>query len=161
MSGMVARNERISPCIEGQEVRQGGVCRFQAPQKLTWIKEKIMVMQDTSCTVDAYFTVNPDEMEAFERLADQFVEKTRNENGIRYYGGSFNGEEAHCRQGYLDAAGFLEHATNVLPLFEQALKISDCTRLAIHGPEDELEKLRGPMADIQLQYFILKNSFRR
>lgn len=120
-----------------------------------------MTTQDTWCSVDAYFNVKPGKLEAFERLAGRFVEKTRSEGGIRYYGWSFNGEEAHCRQGYLDAAGFLEHATNVLPLFEEALTISDCTRLAIHGPEDELAKLRGPMADIPLQYFVLKNSFRR
>ncbi len=120
-----------------------------------------MVAQDTWCSVDAYFSVKPGKMTAFERLADQFVEKTHNENGIRYYGWSFNGEEAHCRQGYLDAAGFLEHANNVMPLFQEALKISDCSRLAIHGPEDELEKLRGPMSEVPLQYFALKNSFRR
>jgi hypothetical protein len=29
-----------------------------------------------------------------------FVEKTRNESAIRYYGWSFNGEKVHCRQGY-------------------------------------------------------------
>ncbi len=50
-----------------------------------------MVTQDTWCTVDAYFKVKPDELEAFERLADRFVEKTRNESGIRYYGWSFDG----------------------------------------------------------------------
>lgn len=120
-----------------------------------------MVTQDTWCTVDAYFKVKPDELEAFERLADRFVEKTRNESGIRYYGWSFDGEEAHCRQGYQDAEGFLEHAANVITLFQEALTIAVCTRLAIHGPEDELAKLRGPMADIGLQYFILRNGFRR
>ena len=120
-----------------------------------------MRTQDTWCTVDAYFNVHPGKMETFEGLVDRFVDKTRNESGIRYYGWSFNGAEAHCRQGYLDAEGFLEHAANVLPLFEEALNISDCSRLAIHGPESELDKLRGPMAEIQLQYFALKNSFRR
>jgi len=117
--------------------------------------------QDTSCTVTAFFNVNPGKLEAFEQLADQFVAKTRNESGIRAYGWSFSADEAHCRQRYQNAEGFLEHVENVFALFQEALTISDCTRLAIHGPEDELAKLRQPLADINLlQYFILRDSFR-
>jgi quinol monooxygenase YgiN len=121
-----------------------------------------MTIQDAWCSVDAYFSVKPGKKEAFANLVDRFVEKTKNESGIRYYGWSINGEEIHCRQGYPDAEGFLEHAGNVMHLFEEALTISDCSRLAIHGPEDELDKLREPMAQVPiLQYFSLTNSFRR
>lgn len=117
--------------------------------------------QDKWCTVSAYFKVKPGEMEAFERLADQFVEKTNNESGIRYYGWSFDGDEAHCRQGYLDAEGVLEHAANVATLFEAALDISDCTRLAIHAPEEELVKLQEPLKGFNPQFFVVRNAFRR
>ena len=121
-----------------------------------------MTIQDTSCTVTAFFKVNPGKLDVFEQLADRFVEKTRNESGIRAYGWSFNADEAHCRQRYLNAEGFLEHVENVFSLFQEALTISDCTKLAIHGPEDELAKLRQPLAEIELlQYFILRNSFRQ
>ena len=121
-----------------------------------------MNTQDTSCTVTAFFKVRPGKLNEFENLADRFVEKTRNENGIRAYGWSFNADEAHCRQRYHNAEGFLEHVENVFTLFQEALTISDCTRLAIHGPETELAKLREPLAEIKLlQYFILRNSFRR
>lgn len=121
-----------------------------------------MTTQDTSCTVTAFFNVKPGKLDAFEQLADRFVEKTRNESKIREYGWSFNTDEAHCRQRYKNAEGFLEHVENVFSLFQEALTISDCTRLAIHGPEDELAKLRQPLAEIDfLQYFILRNSFRR
>ena len=121
-----------------------------------------MTIQDASCTVTAFFNVKPGKLGAFKELTDRFVEKTRNENGIRMYGWSFNDNEAHCRQHYQNAEGFLEHVENVFALFQEALIISDCTRLAIHGPEDELAKLREPLAAIDLlQYFILRNSFRR
>lgn len=121
-----------------------------------------MLNQDRSCTVDAYFTVKPGKEAVFEQLADRFIEKTRDESGIRYYGWSFNSDEAHCRQGYEDAEGFLEHANNVMDLFQEALTISDCSRLAIHGPEEELAKLRVPMAEIELlEYFPLRDGFRR
>ena len=121
-----------------------------------------MTTQDTSCTVTAFFKVNPGKLEAFEALADRFVEKTRNESGMRAYGWSFNSDEAHCRQRYENAEGFLEHVQNVFALFQEALTLSDCTRLAIHGPDDELAKLRQPLKDIDLlQYFSLRDSFRR
>jgi hypothetical protein len=121
-----------------------------------------MTIQDTSCTVAAFFKVKPGKLEAFEKLADLFIERTRNEGGIRAYGWGFNADEAHCRQNYLNAEGFLEHVENVLPLFQEALTISDCSRLAITGPEDELAKLRQPLAEIELlEYFALRNSFRQ
>lgn len=120
-----------------------------------------MTIEDKWCTVDAYFSVKPGNEEAFEDVVNRFVRETRNESGIRYYGWSTSGQEVHCRQGYLNAEGFLEHAANVGRLFEEAMTISDCSRLAIHGPEDELEKLREPMAEIPLQYFSLTSSFRR
>ena len=121
-----------------------------------------MTIQDTSLTVTAFFKVKPGKVEVFERLADRFVEKTRTESGIRAYGWSFSADDAHCRQRYKNADGFLEHVENVYSLFQEALTISDCTRLAIHGPEDELAKLRQPLAEIELlQYFILRNSFRK
>ena len=121
-----------------------------------------MITQDTTLTVTAFFSVAPGKMETFEQLADRFIAKTRNENGMQAYGWSFNGEEVHCRQRYLDAAGFLEHVENVFGLFQEALTMSECTRLAIHGPENELAKLREPLAEIDLlQYFILRDGFCR
>ena len=124
-------------------------------------KEKDMTIQDTWCTVDAYFSVKPEQKDAFDEIVDRFVRETEKENGIRFYGWSTNGEEVHCRQGYLNAEGFLEHVGNVRHIFEEAVSISDCSRLAIHGPETELEKLREPMAEIPIQYFNLTKSFRR
>jgi hypothetical protein len=124
-------------------------------------RAEVLTIPDTWCTVDAYFHVKPQNREAFENLVDRFVQETKNESGMRYYGWSVSGEEFHCRQGFQNAEGFLEHATNVGHLFREASTISNCSRLAIHGPEKELEKLRGPMAETPLQYFSLTNSFRR
>ncbi len=121
-----------------------------------------MDIQDTQLTVTAFFTAKPGKLNALEQLADRFVEKTRKESRMCAYGWSFKGDEAHCRHRYQNADGFLEHVENVITLFQEALTISDCTRLAIHGPEDELAKLRGPMAKFDiLQYFPLRKSFRR
>ena len=72
--------------------------------------------------------------------------------------------ELRCvlRSGPCRAEGSIEHVENCFALLQEAMTISECTRLAIHGPEDELAKLRKPMAHIDfLQYFTLRNSFRR
>lgn len=54
------------------------------------------------------------------------------------------------------------HLKNVGTLLGEALKISKITRLEVHGPAAELEKLKGPLADLKPQYFVLADgAFRR
>jgi hypothetical protein len=67
----------------------------------------------------------------------------------------------HCREGYQDADGVLTHLQNVGALLVEALKISELTRLEIHGPKEELAKLREPLAHLKPQFFVLEYGFRR
>lgn len=97
----------------------------------------------------------------FKALCEQLVEKTSAEPGCLYYGFSFDGDLAHCREGYRDADGVLAHLADVGALLTELLKISDMVRLEIHGPEAELAKLRGPLSDFKPQYFALQYGFRR
>ena len=112
-------------------------------------------------TISAYFKVHPGELGAFEKLTKRFVEKTSNEPLILFYGWSFCGEEANCRQGYHAAEGLLQHVDNVLDLLQEAAKISDFYKLVVVGPEDELAKLREPLARINPQFYNLKYGFCR
>lgn len=116
---------------------------------------------DKCCSLVPYFKIHDGEIDAFKLLCEQFVEKTSKEPGCLYYGFSFDGDQAHCREGYADAAGILTHLENVGSLLEEALKIADLTRLEIHGPESELAKLRQPLADLNPQFFTLEYGFRR
>jgi quinol monooxygenase YgiN len=121
--------------------------------------EDAMTTNDRCCTIVPYFDVH--EMEAFKALCVRFIEKTSNEPKCLYYGFSFSENQAHCREGYEDAAGVLAHLENIGPLFEEALKLADLTRLEIHGPEDEVSQLREPLAELNPQYFVLEYGFRR
>ena len=96
-----------------------------------------MATQDTCCTINPYFKVNDGKLEAFKALCEQAVEKTS--------------QVPKC----------LAHLENVSSLLQELLKISDLTRLEIHGPEAELAKLRGPTADLKPQFFTLEYGFRR
>lgn len=120
-----------------------------------------MVNQDRCCTIVPYFKVHNGKLEAFEKLCEQFVEVAQGEPKCLYYGFSFDADMAHCREGYQDAEALLAHLENVGSLLEQVLKISDLTRLEIHGPEQELQKLRQPLAHLNPQFFVLKCGFRR
>jgi quinol monooxygenase YgiN len=120
-----------------------------------------MATQDTCCTIVPYFKVKSGKLEEFKGLCDQFVAKTQTEPKCLYYGFSFYDDIAHCREGYDDAEGALAHLENVKDLLDEALKISELDRLEIHGPESELAKLRGPLADLKPQFYVLEYGFRR
>ncbi len=120
-----------------------------------------MTNRDTCCTLVPYFKVHEGKLDAFKAGCGKFVELTSSEPKCLHYGFSFNGDEAHCREGYADAEGLLAHLENVGPLLEETLKIADLTRLEIHGPAEELDKLRGPLADLGPTYFVLEYGFRR
>ena len=120
-----------------------------------------MATQDKCCTIVPYFKVQSGKLEAFKALCEQFVEKTNGESKCLFYGFSFDGDQAHCREGYEDADALLTHLGNVGSLLEEALKISELTRLEVHGLEEEISKLREPLADLKPQFFTLEYGFRR
>ena len=120
-----------------------------------------MATQDTCCTIVPYFKVQNGNLDTFKGMCEKFIEKTNNESDCLYYGFSFDGDQAHCREGYKNAEGLLVHLENVGALLAEALKIADLTRLEVHGPEEELAKLRGPLAELNPQYFVLEYGFRR
>ena len=100
-----------------------------------------------------YFKVHPGKLEAFKAGFPAFIEKTNSEPKNLFYGFSVNGNDVFCREAYVDADGLLAHLDNVGALLAEALKIGDLVRLEVHGPAAELEKLRGPLADLKPQWF--------
>ncbi len=116
---------------------------------------------DTACSIHPYFQVAPGKLEAFKALSQRFVERTRSEPGCLNYGFSFDGELAHCREAYQSAQALLAHLANVDDLIGEALKIAKLARVEVHGPADEVEKLRQPLADLNPQFFTLECGIRR
>ena len=120
-----------------------------------------MATQDICCTVVPYFKASSGKLESFKSLCERFVTKSSTESGCLYYGWSFNGDQIHCREGYVDAESVLTHLENVASLLAEALTLGELTRFEIHGPESELAKLRGPLAHLSPQFFTLEYGFRR
>ena len=120
-----------------------------------------MATQDRSVTIVPYLRVHSGKMQEFKALAERFVETSRGETGCLFYGWSFNGDTAFCREGYKDAEAALAHLENVAALLGELQKITDVLRFEFHGMESELAKLRGPLAELKADYFTLEYGFRR
>jgi hypothetical protein len=119
-----------------------------------------MATDDKCCTIVPYFKIKSGKTEEFKRLGREMVSKSKEEPKCLYYGFTFDGDEAHCREGYVDAEGLLAHLDNVGALLGEALKIADIIRLEVHGPEPELAKLRTPLAGLNPRFFQLECGFR-
>ena len=120
-----------------------------------------MFKTDGCCTLVPYFEIHEGQEAAFRALGPQFVARTRTESGCVHYAFSFNGRSAHCREGYDNAEAVLAHLQNVGELLGQALKIANIVRLEVHGPAAELDKLRGPMAQLNPTFYALDEGIRR
>lgn len=119
-----------------------------------------MATNDTCCTLVPYFEVPKENMMAFKGLCQQFVDLSIGEKDCLFYGFSFHENTAHCREGYRHAEGILYHLDNVGDLLNEALKIAKLTRLEIHGAEDEIAKLRGPLGHLKPEFYVLEYGFR-
>ena len=112
-------------------------------------------------TIHPYFKAHAGKLDAFKSAMREFVEKTRTEKACLYYEFTINGDEIFCREGYIGAEGALAHLDNVGALLAEALTISDLTRLEFHGPADEIDKLRAPLAHLNPAWFILECGLQR
>lgn len=106
-------------------------------------------------SIHPYFKVHEGKLEAFKALLPEFVARTSTEEKCLSYDFSIcDGSVVHCRETYLGGEAALKHLENVGDLLEQALQVSDLERLELHGPAGELEKLRGPLAELDPQWFV-------
>ncbi len=81
-------------------------------------------------------------------MLPQFAEKTATEKAMLFCEFSMNGDELFCREAYENAEGLLTHIENVGTLLAEVMKIADLTRIEVHDPAAELERLKKPLAHL-------------
>jgi quinol monooxygenase YgiN len=113
-----------------------------------------MSLPEKFVSLHPYFKVHPGKLEEAKSLLPAFVEKTKTEERLLFYGFTLNGDEVFCREAYDSAEGVLAHLSNVGDLLAAMLKITELTRIEVHGPEAELEKLRGPLENLKPAWFV-------
>jgi hypothetical protein len=89
------------------------------------------------------------------------VERTATEEKCVYYEFTINGDVVFCREAYVGAEGTLAHLDNVGALLTEMLTMSDLIRLEIHGPAEELEKLKSPLAAFKPDWFAYAAGVKR
>jgi hypothetical protein len=120
-----------------------------------------MPIHDRAVSIHPYFKVSDGKMDEFKALCEQCVSRAAAEPKCLYYGFSFNGDLAYCREAYEGAEGLLAHLINVDSVLQELLKISKITRLEVHGVEEELAKLHEPLSPHNPTYFTLQYGTRR
>src|SRR5437870_6817571 len=103
-----------------------------------------------------YFKVHPGKLDAIKAMLPQFTARTATEKAMLLYEFSWNGDEIFCREGYTDAEGVLAHLDNVGALLAEMLTMADLTRVEVHGPAAELEKLKEPLAHLNPAWFAIQ-----
>ena len=102
-----------------------------------------MVLSGKALIIHTYLKVNNQTKQGFKGLAENLIEITRGEMGCLFYGFSYAENEACCREGYKDAESFVAHLDNIEDLLHRLNSLTECLRLEIHGPLEEIAKLRG------------------
>jgi quinol monooxygenase YgiN len=109
---------------------------------------------DNSVSIHPYFKIHEGQMDACKSFLAQFAELVVKEEKCLYYNFTFKGDELCCREAYQDAEGVQAHLDNCSALLGEFLKIADLTRIELHGPAEELEKLKATFADFNPDYYI-------
>jgi quinol monooxygenase YgiN len=118
-------------------------------------------MRQPAVSIHPYFQVHPGKLDAAKALLPRFVATTTSEPACLYYEFTINGDVVFCREGYRGAEGALAHLGNVDALLKEMLGISDLARLEIHGPAEELEKLKAPLAAFNPDWFVFAAGLER
>ncbi|MDA7922462.1 hypothetical protein N9B73_11960, partial [Verrucomicrobiales bacterium] len=110
---------------------------------------------ETTVSIHPYFKPHEGKLEEFIAGMDAFVKRTSSEEGVLFYDFTVSGEIVFCREAYIGGEGALAHLGNVDDLLKAALEISDLLRLEVHGAAAELDKMREPLKDLPVDWFVL------
>ena len=99
-------------------------------------------------SIHPYFKIHEGKEDQVKALLPAFIAKVEEEEAALYYDFTMNGDELFCREGYVGAEGALAHVENVGPELDQLFQLVEITRIEVHGPAAELEKLKEPFGEL-------------
>ena len=119
------------------------------------------MMKPGFVSLHPYFRIHPGKLDAIKTMLPKFTAKTATEKAMLFYEFSWNGDELFCREAYENAEGLLAHLENVGGLLAEAMKMAGLTRIEVHGPAAELEKLKEPLAHLNPAFFALERALEK
>jgi hypothetical protein len=103
------------------------------------------LVDDRTIAFMPFFAIK--DAERFRETCNRCIEKVKDETLCLGFGFSLSagpqGEMAFSRESYVNAEGLIEHLQNIEILFLEGLcRYGQLVSLQVHGPKDELDKLR-------------------
>ena len=114
-----------------------------------------MMQPENVVSIHPYFKVNAGKMPEARKLLSQMVTRTSTETANLYYDFTVSGDVVFCREAYVGAEGLLKHVENIGPILAEFLKLAQVLRVEVHGARAHLDKLKGPMAKLNPEWFEL------
>jgi len=128
---------------------------FIVPAKYLQQVQPGRLVSDETLSVLVYWDIH--DYARFLAGVKGFQDLTKQEEKVKYYGFCLNGARAICREGYDCAEGFLEHLRNVDGPLKAAMEVADISRVEVHGPAPEVEKLRAPLSSFPAVFWSYPN----
>ena len=100
--------------------------------------------------------VHPGNLDTVRTLLLRFVEKTVNERGIFSTGSVSTAMKCSAAKVTKAPKALLRISTMLGALLSEMLKVADLTRVELHGPAYDLEKLKRPLAHMNPAWFALE-----
>jgi quinol monooxygenase YgiN len=120
-----------------------------------------MIHPSQVVSIHPYFKVKPGKLDEVKALLEQFIGSTSGEEANLYYDFTLNDDVLFCREAYAGADGLLKHLENVGSQLQEILKLADVVRVEVHGSAPELEKLKGPLAPLNPNWFVFQCGVKR
>jgi len=108
-----------------------------------------------------YFTIL--DWDKARPIMAEFVERTKSEDRMVFYGWDIDGDTLHCREAYRDADAVAAHLANVGPCIAKLLEadVGKMDSISIYGPAAELEKVKPGTAKFGTKYFAIHSGFQQ
>ncbi len=110
---------------------------------------------DNAVSINPYFQIKDENMAACKGFLAKFCELVKsNEENCLFYNFTFKGNVLVCREAYKDAAAVQAHLENCGAALGEFMEIAELTKIELHGPAAELDKLREGLVDLNPEYYI-------
>jgi len=112
---------------------------------------------DNAVSINPYFTIPEGKMEECKGFLARFCELVKtNEEKCLFFNFTLKGNEMCCREAYTDAEAVLAHLENCGPALGEMLEsdTAELLRIEVHGPADELEKLKEAFTPFNPDYYV-------
>lgn len=104
-------------------------------------------------SIHPYFKIRQGKNEELREYLDVMLDRVKSEPACLYYDFFLNGDVLTCREAYVGGEGFVAHLENIGERLDKLLTLCDLYRLEVQGPAAQLEKLREPLADMEVEWF--------